>query len=98
MSNNIGKNELSNFFIHNYQSNKISFADAKKLGIDVERFKDADVDDNQEFDIDEIADDKELYAAFTAIIEKDKEAPEVDAEKEKEENNKIQKGGNASNK
>ena len=97
MSTNIGKNELSNFFINKFHSNKISFEDAKKLGVNVEKFKDSDVDDDSQFEIDEIVDDKELYAAFTAIVEKENDTPEADPEKEKDENNKIQKRGNAKN-
>ena len=99
MSNNIGTNELNNFFIQQFHSNKVSFEDAKKLGIDIEEFKDADVNDDNCFDIDEIADVKELYAAFTAIVEKDNElAKTKDTEKEKEDNNKVQKKGDAENK
>ena len=63
MSNNIGKNELNNFFIQKLHTNKVSIEDAKKLGINVEEFKDADVNDDNCFDIDEITDVKDLYAA-----------------------------------
>ena len=90
MSNNIGKNEINNFFIHKFQSNKISFEDVKKMGINVEKFKDADTNDDNYFDIDEIADAKDLYAAFTAIIEKEKDDASIkDADKEKEEKTRV---------
>ena len=91
MSAEISKNDLSNFFIHKFHSNKISFSDAKKLGINVEKFEYADTDDDNRFDIDEIADVKELYAAFTSIVEKERNAADEkkDAEKEKDEQRKV---------
>ena len=99
MSNNIGKNELNNFFIQKFHTNKVSFEDAKKLGINIEEFKDADSNDDNSFDLDEIVDSKELYAAFTAIVEEDNElANTKDKEKEKEETNRVQKKGDAENK
>ena len=99
MSNNIGKNELNNFFIQKLHTNKVSIEDAKKLGINVEEFKDADVNDDNCFDIDEITDVKDLYAAFTAIVEEENDSAKAkDADKEKEEQNKVQKKGGADNK
>jgi len=99
MSNNIGKNEISNFFIQKYHTNKISIQDAKDLGIDVEKFKDVDVNDDDFYDIDEIADNKDFYAAVTSIIEEEKDNLKVkDAEKEKEEQKKVQQKDGASNK
>ena len=99
MSNNIGKNEINNFFIQKFHSNKVSIEDAKKLGIDVEKFKDADTNDDNCFDIDEIVDVKDFYAAVTAIVEKEKDSTNVkDADSEKAEKNKIQKKDDANNK
>ena len=89
MSADISKNDLNNFFIHKVHSSKITFSEAKKLGIDVEKFKDADTNDDNAFDIDEIAEVKNLYAAFTAIIENEKEDDVKDEENEKEEQNKV---------
>lgn len=91
MSNDISKNDLSNFFIQKFHSNKVSIEDVKKLGINVEKFEYADENDDNNFDIDEIADVKELYAAFTAVVEKERAAveEEKDADKEKEEKNKV---------
>ena len=91
MSNDISKNDLNNFFIQKFHTNKVSIEDAKKLGVNVEKFEYADENDDNNFDIDEIADVKELYAAFTAVVEKERAAADEakDADKEKEEKNKV---------
>ena len=98
MSTNIGKNEISNFFIQKFHSNKISFDNAKELGINVEKYKESDSNDDNEFDLDEIAECKELYATITSIIEKDNEASKIkDADTEKSEKNSVKQKGGANN-
>ena len=89
MSADISKNDLSNFFIHKLHTTKISFSEAKKMGIDVNEYKYADTNDDNSFDIDEIADVKELYAAFTAIVQSEQEDDVKDEDKEKDEQNKV---------
>ena len=91
MSNNINKNDLNNFFIQKFHTNKLSMDDVKKLGINVEKYEYADENDDNNFDINEITDAKDFYAAFVAVVEKEKNAAEEtkDADKEKEEKNKV---------
>ncbi len=91
MSTDISKNDLANFFVSKFHTNKVSIEDAKKLGINVEKFEFADENDDNKFDIDEIADVKDLYAAFVSVVEKEKSAAEEtkDADKEKEEKTKV---------
>ena len=99
MSTDISKSDVANFFVKNYHTNKLSADDVKKLGIDVEKYDFADTNDDNAFDIDEIANVHDFYAAITDIIEKDRDALKVkDEEKDKAEKNKIQKKGDADNK
>lgn len=96
MSTDITRNDVENFFIRKFHTNKISFEDVKKLGLNVEEYKVADTNDDNRFDIDEICDMNEFYAAFTAIIQKEKESLEVkDADKEKAELNKVKEKDDA---
>ena len=99
MSADISTNDFRFKFINKFHSNKVSFEEVKKLGIDVNKHKDADnVKEDQEFEITEIVNDKDLYAAFTAILQEDDNDVDVDPEKEKENDEKVQNSGNAKNK
>ena len=90
MSTGINTSDIQNFFIQKFHSNKISIDDAKQLGIDVEQYKYADENDNNTFEINEIADVKDLYAAFVSVVQKDADTVEAkDEEKEKAEENKV---------
>ena len=95
MSTNVGAADVRNFFIQNYNTDKISLDDAKDLGIDPEQYKFADTNDDNCFDLDEIGNIPDLLAAFTAAVAKDQEAQTRDADQEKEEKNKVQETGQA---
>lgn len=97
MSTNIGTADIKNFFIQNYSIDKISIDDAKDLGIDVQEFAYANTTDDNYFDLEEIANVPDLLAAFTSAVEKDREAQAKDAEKEKEDESKVQETNQAKN-
>ncbi len=90
MSTGINTSDLQNFFIQKFHTNKISVEDAKQLGINVEQYKYADENDNNCFEINEIENVKDLYAAFVSVVQKEADSLETkDAEKEKAEENKV---------
>lgn len=95
MSTNVGAADVRNFFIQNYNSEQISLKDAEDLGIDIERYKFADENDDKCYDLDEIVNVPDLLAAFTSVVTKEQEAQTKDAEQEKQEKNKVQETGKA---
>ena len=97
MSTNVGAADVRNFFIQNYGSDKISLKDAEDLGIDTAQYKFADENDDNCFDLEEIGNVRDLLAAFTSAVEKDKEAATKDADQEKQEKNKVQETNQAKN-
>ena len=90
MSTNINANILKNFIVKTIGSNHLTERQAKKVGIDSDKYSEANIDDNNYLELDEILDDTELYAKFATMYdeEKEKEA-KVDKEKEKEEQAKV---------
>ena len=96
MSTGINTSDIQNFFIKNFSSNKISVEDAKKLGVDVASYEYADENDDNAFDISEIAKVKDLYAAFVSVVQKEADAVETkDADQEKAEETKVKQKGEA---
>ncbi len=96
MSTNISENALRNFLVKTFRADKLTQQQAQKYGIDESKFAEAnqgEKDDNF-LDIDEILDDKDLYAQFATmcIEEQDKEV-DIDPEKEKEKSIKVQDKG-----
>ena len=96
MSTNISENALRNFLVKTFRADKLTQQQAQKYGIDETKFTEAnqgEKDDNF-LDIDEILDDKDLYAQFaTMCAEEHDKAVETDSEKEKEKATKVQDKG-----
>ena len=99
MSTNINANLLREFIVGKIGGDRLERYEAKALDIEDEEFDAADVDANTVVDIDEILDDKDLYAKFaTMYVEEEEQKTEAnDKEKEKEEQSKVKKdSGSAS--
>ena len=92
MSNNISDTALKHFFIKEIGGDKISHDKAKSLGIKESQFDEANENDNNYLEIDEVLEDKDLYAQFATMYvqEQEAKAEEKDKDKEKEEQNKVQ--------
>ncbi len=91
MSNNINATVLKNFIIKSIGGDKLTEKNAKGYDIKQDKFSEADVDDNGDLNLDEILNDKDLYAQFATLYveEKEQKADAKDAEKEKEEQTKV---------
>ena len=91
MSTNINAHDLKNFIQKNLNIRELSREQAVKYDIKVDKFSDADIDENNELDIDELLEDKDLYAKFAALYveEQEKNTEAKDKEKEKEEQTKV---------
>lgn len=91
MSANIDSNVLKNFLVHTLNVDKISKTDAIKYDVKIEKFNEADVDENNYIDIDEIIEDKDLYEKFSTLYvqEQEKKTEAKDKEKQKEEQSKV---------
>ena len=92
MSTNVNAHDLRKFITTNLKIRELSKNDAKKLDIDGKKFDIADTDFDEKLSVDEILDDKDLYAQFATMYveEQKKEAEAKDKEKEKEEQRKVQ--------
>lgn len=92
MSNTINANVLKNFIIKTIGGDKLTSKDAQAYDVKQDKFADADIDENGYLDLDEILDNKDLYAQFATLYVEDKEqkADAKDAEKEKEEQTRVQ--------
>lgn len=86
MSNNIDMNTLKLFIVQNFGT-KIAEGQAQKAGIEPEQFEEANIDENNYLELDEILQDKDLYAQFATLFveEQDKKQATKDKEQEKEE-------------
>ena len=95
MSTNISENALRNFLVKTFRADKLTQQQAQKYGIDETKFAEANQEKDDNFlDIDEILDDKDLYAQFaTMCAEENDKAVETDSEKEKEKADKVQDKG-----
>ena len=92
MSAQINANILKNFIVKTLGGDKITNKQAQKYDIDGDKFNEANVDENNYLELDEILNDKDLYAQFATMYveEKENEANEKrDAEKEKDEQRKV---------
>lgn len=92
MSAHINETAFRNFFIKEVGGDKISHDKAKALHIDDDKFEEANDNDNNYLEINEVLEDKDLYAQFASMYieaEEAKSDSEKDAEKEKEEKNKV---------
>ena len=86
------QNAFRSFLVHEFGGDKLSRTQARKFGIDDEKFEEINKDGNLYVELDdEILKDDDLYAQFATMFveEQDKKADEKDAEKEKEDQNKV---------
>ena len=98
MSAQINANILKNFIVRTIGADKLAHDRAQSFGINNDKYEKANENDNNYLEIDEILDNKDLYEQFaTMFVEEQKKADEKDADKEKEEKNKVKdKNGAAS--
>lgn len=91
MSAQVNANILKNFIVKAIGADKLAHDKAQSFDIDNNEFNEANENDNNYLEIDEILEDKDLYAQFASMYaeEQDKLKDEKDAEKEKEEKNKV---------
>ena len=91
MSTQINTNILKNFIVKTVGADKISQDNAHKYHIDDNKFDEVNENDNNYLELDELLDDNELYAKFANLFKEEQEekADLADAEKEKEERNKV---------
>lgn len=95
MSANINANVLRNFIVKTLGGDKLMNHQVQKYGVDANTYAEANVDENAYLDIDEILDNKDLYAQFATLFveEQDKDNAAVDEERQKEEALKVQDKG-----
>ncbi len=95
MSANINANVLRNFIVKTLGGDKLMNHQAQKYGVDGNKFAEANVDENAYLDLDEILDNKDLYAQFATMYveEQDKDSADIDKERQKEEALKVQDKG-----
>ena len=92
MSTSINANVLKNFIIKTIGGDKLDRYKAQGLEIDKNEFAKADLDENAFLDLDEILEDKDLYAQFATLYveEQEKESAEAKSEdQEKEEQTRV---------
>ena len=99
MSTNVNTNVLKNFILDKMNGATLAKFEARELDIEDDKFAAADVDENGELEIDEILEDKDLYAHFATMYveEEETKANAKDKEQEKEEQRKVSgsQGGKA---
>ena len=92
MSATVNANVLKNFIIKTLGGDKLERYKAQGLDISQNEFDKADIDENSFLDLDEILEDKDLYARFASLYveEQEKESAEAKSEdREKEEQTRI---------
>jgi len=85
-------NAFRNFLVQNFGGDKLTKTEARKFGIDDDKFEEINKDQNNYATLDdEILKDDDLYAQFATmyIEEQEAKAEDKDKEKEKEEQNKV---------
>lgn len=95
MSTNINANVLKNFIVKTLGSDKLTNAQAQKYDIDGNKYAEANKDENAYLELDEILQDADLYEQFATLYveEKNNKANEADADKEKQEAEKVKDKG-----
>ncbi len=94
MSNNINANVLKNFIVKTIGAEKLTQNQAQKVGVDADKYAEANVDENAYLDLDEIISDSDLYEQFaTMYVEEQNKEVEANEEKEKEEETKVKEKG-----
>lgn len=90
MSTNINANLLKNFIVKTLGADHITAQQAQKVGIDADKYAEANVDENNYLELDEILQDTDLYEQFaTMYVQEKEENKAVDEEKAKEEEAKV---------
>lgn len=91
MSTNVNPNVLKNFIVKTIGANHLTAKQAEKVGVDANKFAEANIDENQYLELDEIIQDTDLYEQFATLYveEQDKKAAAKDEEQEKEEQNTV---------
>ena len=91
MSNNINPNVLKSFIIKTIGADKLTANQAQKYGVDVNKYAEANIDENAYLELDEIIQDADLYQQFAVMYNEEQEQnKEVqDKEKETEEQAKV---------
>jgi len=95
MSANINANVLKNFIVKTIGGDKLFQNQAQRFKVDENAYAEANVDENAYLDLDEILDNKDLYAQFATMYvdEQENDKAAVDEEKQKEEALKVQDKG-----
>lgn len=95
MSAQVNANVLKTFLVNELGIRKLGQNQAEKYDIDADKFAEVDIDENG-IEVDEILNDKDLYAQFATLYVETKEADNTkDKEKAKEEENKVDKKNGA---
>lgn len=91
MSTNINANVLKNFIVKTVGSEHLTEKTAQKYDIDADKFKEANVDENNYLDLDEIIENSDLYEQFATLYiqEQEEETTAKDKEQEKEEQRAV---------
>jgi len=97
MANSINPNLLKNFIVKTLGTDHLTQKTAQKQGVDIDKFQEANVDENDYLELDEILQDDDLFNKFAVLYteEKDKKAEAKDKEKEKEEQVAVQEKNGA---
>ena len=92
MANDINPNVLKTFIVKTIGANHLTATSAQKFGVDENKFKEANADENIYLDLDEIIKDDDLFNQFAVMYneEKDQKAVTKDKEQEKEEQVAVQ--------
>ena len=85
------QNAFRAFLVNKFGGDKLTENQARKFGIDEDKFEEINDNDNNYVELDsEILKDDDLYEQFaTMFVEEQKKADDKNAEKEKEEQNKV---------
>lgn len=90
MSANINANVLKNFIVKTIGAKHLTEKQAQKVGIDANKYEEANIDENNYLELDEILQDADLYEQFaTMYVEEQDKKAEADKDKEKEEQAKV---------
>ena len=84
MSTNINPQAMKTFILQQLGGNRVSEKQAQKLGIDHNKYAEANVDENKYLELDEIIQDSELYAQFATMFEEEQEAKNETKEEDKD--------------
>ena len=93
MSTNINPEAMKTFILQQLGGNRVSEQQAQKLGIDQNKYAEANVDENKYLELDEIMQDSDLYAQFATMFEEQQEVKNENKEEDKDKKAEV-KGKN----